>query len=165
MEPQDDPRLKTVRRELQLIRERAETAINLIDSIIETYSSSDASESFKGTNGRLTESAIRAINAAYDAGMSVSEVSDQFDVAISTAIYRKKLWKEEQNTNYARMHAKILAGKSIAEKDRMLLRRRGLDEDQIAVFEKLQIKSNDGTINQSEREKLIELSNIATIEK
>lgn len=165
-DPQDGTHLKAIRRELQLISERSERAIALIDGMIENHHPpSNNVDAFKGNNGRLTEAAIRAINTAYDAGVSVSEVSDQFNLAISTAVYRKKVWKEDQNTIYMRMHAKIIAGKPIGEREKALLKRRGLDEKQIIKFEELQIKSNEGNITRLEREELIILSNIANNEK
>ena len=127
--------------------------------------SNDDAEGFKGPNGRLTEAAIAAINVAFEGGASVSEVANQYGITLSAASNRKKNWREEQSINYLRLHAKMTAGKNLTEKDKLLLRRRGLNNDQIIEFEELNAKGRAGILTSQDRDRLRDLSEVAAIER
>lgn len=48
---------------------------------------------YKRADGRLTDAGIAAVNAAFDAGATVTEVAKQFDIHVSGASNRKKIWQ------------------------------------------------------------------------
>lgn len=127
--------------------------------------SHDDAEGFKGANGRLTEAAIAAINVAFEGGATVSEVASQYGITLSAASNRKKNWREEQSINYLRLHAKMTAGKSLTEKDKLLLRRRGLNNEQIVEFEELHAKGRAGVLTSQDRTRLRDLSEVAAVER
>ena len=48
---------------------------------------------YKRADGRLTEAGIAAVNAAFDAGATVTEVSKTYGIHVSAASNRKKIWQ------------------------------------------------------------------------
>ncbi|MGY6286083.1 hypothetical protein ACXIT0_24870 [Methylorubrum extorquens] len=55
---------------------------------------SDSPESdLKRPDGRLTEAGVAAVNAAFDAGKTVTQVAKQFDIHVSAASNRRTIWK------------------------------------------------------------------------
>lgn len=49
-------------------------------------------DAYKRADGRLTDAGITAVNAAFEAGATVTEVSKQFDIHVSGASNRRKIW-------------------------------------------------------------------------
>jgi hypothetical protein len=52
----------------------------------------EAKPSLKRADGRLTDIGIAAVNAAFDAGATVTEVAKQFDIHVSASSNRRKIW-------------------------------------------------------------------------
>lgn len=48
--------------------------------------------SLKRDDGRLNEAGIRAVNAAFEAGTTVTQVAKQFSISVSAASTRRKVW-------------------------------------------------------------------------
>lgn len=50
------------------------------------------STGYKREDGRLSDIGVKAVDAAFDAGTTVMEVSRQFDITPSAASNRRKIW-------------------------------------------------------------------------
>ncbi|WP_445502543.1 hypothetical protein [Microvirga sp. G4-2] len=53
---------------------------------------SSAPDLFKRADGRLTDAGIAAVNAAFDAGATVTEVAKKFGIHVSASSNRRKIW-------------------------------------------------------------------------
>lgn len=73
--------------------ERAERLIWLVEQ--EAAKSGDAA--LKRADGRLTEEGITALNAAFEAGATLTEAAKQFDIHLSAASYRRSIWRAERS--------------------------------------------------------------------
>ena len=51
---------------------------------------------YKKSNGRMTEAGAAAIDAAFAAGATVTQVAEQFEIHTSAASYRHARWLEAQ---------------------------------------------------------------------
>ncbi|MHB2208002.1 hypothetical protein [Methylobacterium sp. CM6257] len=73
--------------------ERAERLIMLVGQ--ETRRSGDTA--LKRQDGRLTEAGIAALNAAFEAGATLTEAATQFGIHLSAASYRRSIWRAERS--------------------------------------------------------------------
>jgi hypothetical protein len=75
-------------------RKQAERLERLLTSISDDAGKAAPGEDpFKRPDRRLTEAGIAAIEAAFTAGATVSQVAKQFDIQVSAASNRKKIWE------------------------------------------------------------------------
>lgn len=81
----------------QAARRQAERIERLLTSLTqEVEPSAPGTGPFKRPDGRLTEAGIAAIEAAFEADVTVSQVAKQFDIQVSAASNRKKIWEAKR---------------------------------------------------------------------
>lgn len=73
-------------------RKLAERAERLLATLKEQGGDSPESD-LKRPDGRLTEAGVAAVNAAFDAGATVTQVAKQFGIHVSAASNRRTIWK------------------------------------------------------------------------
>ena len=75
-------------------RKQAERLERLLTSLSDDIEKTGPGEDpFKRPDRRLTEAGIAAIEAAFTAGATVSQVAKQFDIQVSAASNRKRIWQ------------------------------------------------------------------------
>lgn len=72
-------------------RKLAERAERLI-KIVEQDAEDTGGTALKRADGRLTEAGVAAVNAAFEAGKTVTEIAKQFDIHVSAASNRRTIW-------------------------------------------------------------------------
>ncbi|QFU15494.1 hypothetical protein [Microvirga thermotolerans] len=74
-------------------REIAQEAAALWEELMpETQEELDNQGKIKRPDGRLNDAGIRAVNAAFASGATVSEVARRFEITPSAASGRRKIW-------------------------------------------------------------------------
>ncbi|CAO4145065.1 hypothetical protein LPLAFNJD_LOCUS1850 [Methylorubrum aminovorans] len=73
-------------------RKLAERAERLLTLITKQAAQSPETADLKRADGRLTEAGVAAVNAAFEAGATVTEVSKQFGIHVSAASNRRTIW-------------------------------------------------------------------------
>lgn len=77
-------------------RKQAERAERLI-TLVEQEATKSGDTVLKRQDGRLTEAGIAALNAAFDAGATLTEAAKQVDIHLSAASYRRSIWRAERS--------------------------------------------------------------------
>lgn len=82
----------------QALTQAAET-LKTLASALEAAEEDEAEPgdgAYKKANGRMTPAGAKAIEAAYAAGATITEVSKRFEIHTSAANYRHKEWLKKQ---------------------------------------------------------------------
>lgn len=56
-----------------------------------------SANSLKREDGRLSEAGVAAVNAAFDAGESVTQIAKRFEIHVSAAANRRVLWRAQRD--------------------------------------------------------------------
>lgn len=83
-------------------------------SAMEDLDRGDVGRFKRGT--RLTEAGVRAVNAAFASGSTVTDVARQFGISPSAAHSRRNIWLAEQATNQAAADRASLEASNRAER-------------------------------------------------
>jgi hypothetical protein len=91
--------LTALAREAHALQAAAGKLAERLDRAIQAAGAAAADKTpYKRDDGRLTDAGIAAVNAAFDAGATVTEVAKQFDIHVSGASNRKKIWQAMAST-------------------------------------------------------------------
>ncbi len=91
--------LTALAREARALQAAAGKLADRLDRAIQAAGAATADETpYKRADGRLTDAGIAAVNAAFEAGATVTEVAKQFDIHVSGASNRKKIWQATGGT-------------------------------------------------------------------
>ena len=90
--------LRAMAREARTLEEGARKQAERLERLLISLSddaerSAHGKDPYKRPDRRLTEAGIAAIEAAFTAGATVSQVAKQFDIQVSAASNRKKIWE------------------------------------------------------------------------
>jgi hypothetical protein len=77
-------------------RKQTERAERLI-TLIEQEAATSGNVALKREDGRLTEASIATLNAAFEAGVTLTEAAAQFGIHLSAASYRRSIWRAERS--------------------------------------------------------------------
>jgi hypothetical protein len=81
----------------------ATTAQQLADEAealwLDLFTENQTPGTLKRADGRLSDAGIRAVNASYEAGATVSEVARSFAISPSAASQRRKIWLAGRGTD------------------------------------------------------------------
>lgn len=79
------------------LAERTERLLETLKKATLTKQGNDAPEgAMKRPDGRLTEAGVVAVNAAFDAGETVTQVAKRFGIHVSAASNRRTIWKAQR---------------------------------------------------------------------
>lgn len=75
---------------------RLEALVRALEQADQEAAKTTGGTLYKKPNGRMTDAGAAAIDAAYSAGATVTEVAQQFGIHTSAASYRYARWQEAQ---------------------------------------------------------------------
>ncbi|HEX2973238.1 MAG TPA: hypothetical protein VHP11_12965 [Tepidisphaeraceae bacterium] len=70
-----------------------------LEKLLQSAPPDTGADPFKRADGRLTDAGIVAVNAAFDAGSSVTEVARRFGIHVSASSNRRKIWMATRKTS------------------------------------------------------------------
>ena len=90
--------LRAMAREARILEEGARRQAERIERLLNSLSddverTAPGEDPFKRPDRRLTEAGIAAIEAAFKSGATVTQIAKQFDIQVSEASNRKKIWE------------------------------------------------------------------------
>lgn len=95
MEPKIRAEIEALARDARALHEQAGKLADRLDALIQ--SGPETEEPLKRADGRMTDSGIAAINAAFSSGATVTEVAHKFGITVSAASNRRKIWQMSEH--------------------------------------------------------------------
>lgn len=93
--------LKTLSKEARSISVALSSFADRIDRVAAELTPKDAQPAspsdFKRYDGRLNDDGIRLMEAAFDAGRRVTDIAREFDITVSAASHRKRIWEAKRD--------------------------------------------------------------------
>ncbi|GLS46943.1 hypothetical protein [Methylobacterium brachythecii] len=90
-------KLQTLRTEANSLRDAFDAFAHRLDALITEQTPKDAppasSDDWKRDDGRLNDQGVAAMEAMFEAGRTVTEIAKEFDITVSAASHRKRIWQ------------------------------------------------------------------------
>lgn len=91
--PLDTSDLQALAAEARKIETAARYLVDHLEKLLENSLPTEvSSQTYKRADGRMTDAGIIAINRAFTLGQTVTDVAREFDITVSAASNRRKIW-------------------------------------------------------------------------
>jgi hypothetical protein len=103
MDPTALAKLQALRGEVRGLRDTVDAFVHRLDALLDDLTPKDAPiptkpEDFKRDDGRLNDQGVAAMEAMFAAGRTVTEIAKEFDITVSAASHRKRIWQANHTT-------------------------------------------------------------------
>ncbi|TXM94946.1 hypothetical protein [Methylobacterium sp. WL116] len=93
--------LQALRTEANGLRDAFDAFTRHLDTLIADETPKDAPSlnpaDWKRPDGRLDDQGVKAMEAMFAAGRTVTEIAKDFDITVSAASHRKRIWQVKPN--------------------------------------------------------------------
>ncbi|MGO7985156.1 hypothetical protein [Rhizobium leguminosarum] len=89
----DQFRIAAIKNDLNVLKDAIARLESNLDALSQLAIEDGKEIPLKRHDGRLTDAGIAAVNAAFDAGASVTDVARQFGITASASSNRRQIWK------------------------------------------------------------------------
>ncbi|MBX4954753.1 hypothetical protein [Rhizobium lentis] len=91
----DQFRIAAIKNDLVVIKDAVARLESNLDALLKGSLTIEKAKELplKRHDGRLTDAGIAAVNAAFDAGATVTDVARQFGITASASSNRRQIWK------------------------------------------------------------------------
>ncbi|MCK1485918.1 hypothetical protein IVB25_25295 [Bradyrhizobium sp. 193] len=102
MHPNSLAQLKALQAEAHTLHKNLGFFARRLDALLAEQDPSDAPETtpsdWKREDGRLSDKGVAAMEMMFQSGRSVTEVAKSFDITVSAASHRKRIWQAKNGT-------------------------------------------------------------------
>jgi hypothetical protein len=102
MDPNSLAQLKVLQAEARTLHKNLGFFARRLDALIAEQTPTDAPETttadWKREDGRLSDKGVAAMEMMFESGRTVTEVAKSFDITVSAASHRKRIWQAKNGT-------------------------------------------------------------------